>query len=319
MNYQSTDRATSVSLPPTIAPPSFQGFRDALDMNPVLAPILARLRCEPSRTWSLILTVYGDAVLPRGGSVWLGTLLALFQALDIGDGVVRTAMSRLAADGWLERRRVGRHSFYRLRSKGGTPFEAASHRIYRATPEPWQGHFELLLPEAADPVALRQAGCGAIAPGVWLALRPLAIDGLRLRTEADPATLRALAARAWPLDALGRSYGAFTDTFAPLGGFLAGGGTLAEIEAVVARVLMIHFYRRIVLRDPLLPGLVLPEHWPGGPARQLCAAIYHALLAASERWIDQNAIDETGLPLAASASVLARFRPITAQENTAAL
>ena len=77
---------------------------------PPLTEILRHLRAEPSRTWSVIITVFGDAIVPRGGSVWLGTLVRFFAALDIGDGVVRTAVSRLAADGWLERSRVGRNS-----------------------------------------------------------------------------------------------------------------------------------------------------------------------------------------------------------------
>src|SRR5262245_51763084 len=66
-----------------------------------LGEILRHLRAEPSRTWSVIITVFGDAIVPRGGAVWLGTLVSFFAALGIGDGVVRTAMSRLAADGWL--------------------------------------------------------------------------------------------------------------------------------------------------------------------------------------------------------------------------
>jgi hypothetical protein len=57
-------------------------------------------------------------VMPRGGSVWLGTLLEFFKAIDIDSGVVRTAMSRLANDGWLERNKVGRNNFYRLADKG---------------------------------------------------------------------------------------------------------------------------------------------------------------------------------------------------------
>ena len=83
-----------------------------------LARILTQLKREPSRTGSIIITVFGDAIVPRGGSVWLGTLLGFFETLDIDSGVVRTAMSRLAADGWLERSKVGRNSFYRLAKKG---------------------------------------------------------------------------------------------------------------------------------------------------------------------------------------------------------
>ena len=80
-------------------------------MPPPLARIIQQLKREPSRTGSIVITVFGDAIVPRGGSVWLGTLLGFFETLDIDSGVVRTAMSRLAADGWLERSKVGRNSF----------------------------------------------------------------------------------------------------------------------------------------------------------------------------------------------------------------
>lgn len=83
-----------------------------------LSRIIDQLKREPSRTGSIVITVFGDAIVPRGGSVWLGTLLEFFESLDIDSGVVRTAMSRLAADGWLTREKVGRNSFYRLADKG---------------------------------------------------------------------------------------------------------------------------------------------------------------------------------------------------------
>src|SRR5262245_8950300 len=104
--------------------------------------ILSHLRGEPSRTWSIIITVYGDAIVPRGGSVWLGTLLSFFTALDIDGGVVRTAMSRLTSDGWLERHRVGRNSFYRLADKGRETFKQAARQIYNPHAPQWREHFE---------------------------------------------------------------------------------------------------------------------------------------------------------------------------------
>src|SRR5258706_14508913 len=62
-----------------------------------LARIIEQLKREPSRTGSIVITVFGDVIVPRGGSDWLGTLLEVFKALDIDSGVVRTAMSRLPA------------------------------------------------------------------------------------------------------------------------------------------------------------------------------------------------------------------------------
>ena len=120
-------------------------------MMPPLARIIAQLKREPSRTGSIVITVFGDAIVPRGGSVWLGTLLGFFQALDIDGSVVRTAMSRLAADGWLEREKVGRNSFYRLAARGRRTFEAATRHIYDPPPSDWSGRFALLLiTKAAD-------------------------------------------------------------------------------------------------------------------------------------------------------------------------
>src|ERR1051325_3203945 len=109
-----------------------------------LARIVNQLKREPSRTGSIVITVFGDAIVPRGGSVWLGTLLAFFEMLDIEGGVVRTAMSRLAADGWLERSRVGRNSFYRLAGKGRQTFDAATRHIYHPALSHWTGRVEFV-------------------------------------------------------------------------------------------------------------------------------------------------------------------------------
>src|SRR2546430_10507514 len=102
-----------------------------------LARIIEQLKREPSRSGSIVITVFGDAIVPRGGSVWLGTLLEFFKMLDIDSGVVRTAMSRLATHGWLERNKVGRNSFYRLGQKGGGKlFYPAQHILQFPTPPP---------------------------------------------------------------------------------------------------------------------------------------------------------------------------------------
>src|SRR5215213_4535000 len=143
-------------------------------MSPPLARIVQQLKREPSRTGSIVITVFGDAIVPRGGSVWLGTLLDFFKTLDVDSGVVRTAMSRLAADGWLERNKVGRNSFYRLTQNGWQTFDAAAKHIYNPQAAHWTGRFELLLiGNAADRdasrEALKDAGFGSPLPGVWIA------------------------------------------------------------------------------------------------------------------------------------------------------
>lgn len=255
-----------------------------------------------------MITVFGDAVLPRGGSLWVGSLLDIFAAMGIGGGVVRTAMSRLAADGWLQGNRVGRNSFYRLTDKGRTSFAAAAQRIYGEPPRDWDGRFHLLLPSLASGggtereavrAAMGRSGFGSVAPGVWIApsSTPLPEDAAfltRMEASTDLEAGRQLAQRAWPLSETADAYRRFLDAFAPLRDWIAAGGVLADLDALTARTLLIHEYRRVVLRDPLLPPALLPEQWPGAASRQLCAAIYQALLPASERWLDQNGRDEDG-------------------------
>jgi len=280
-----------------------------------LARIVDQLKREPSRTGSIVVTVFGDAIVPRGGSVWLGTLLKFFKTLDIDSGVVRTAMSRLAADGWLERNKVGRNSFYRLAGKGHQTFDAATRHIYDPQISDWTGRFELLLIASSEDrdasrEALKNAGFGSPLPGVWIAPSGVPVPeeaarAIRLEVSAEDDSGRRLLRESWPLDRTADAYLKFTKTFEPLRGWIGRRERLSDADAFTARILLIHHYRRVVLRDPLLPPVLLPKDWPGRAARQLCGEIYRGLLPASEQWLDRNGSNETG-PLPAAGKELGR-------------
>jgi len=282
-----------------------------------LARIVEQLKREPSRTGSIVITVFGDAIVPRGGSVWLGTLLAFFQAIDIDSGVVRTAMSRLAADGWLERHKVGRNSFYRLVKKGRQTFDAATRHIYDPQSAGWTGRFELLLignggDRDASRDALKNAGFGSPLPGVWVAPSGVAVPeeaatAIRLEVSAEDDSGRRLLRESWPLDRTADAYLKFMKTFEPLRDWIGRRERLSDDDAFTARILLIHHYRRVVLRDPLLPTALLPEDWPGRAARKLCGEIYRELIPASEQWLDRNATNENGPLPAAVAELRRRF------------
>ena len=94
---------------------------------------------QPFRAGSFIVTIYGDAIAQRGGTLSLVSLLALMSEVGASESLVRTAVSRLSADGWLKGRRQGRHSFYSLTETGRRRFEAATRRIYLGSPPAWSG------------------------------------------------------------------------------------------------------------------------------------------------------------------------------------
>ena len=260
------------------------------------SPLAATLaRTGTPRTASFIVTVWGDAVAPRGGSLWLGSLQAVLDRFGCTPGQVRTAMSRLTEEGWLARNRVGRNSFYRLGPRGEAAFGAAAVRIYAARPPEWDGMLRLvLLAEPAAREALASLGYGTLPGGAMLGVAgdPALLPKGAPVLAAPPRTAeeaRLLTARAWPLEALAEGYGRFLDAFAPLRA-----ADIPPVEALPLRLLLVHEWRRLVLRDPLLPPALLPEAWPGTAARALAAALYLRLTPDAEAWLDAEGRREEG-------------------------
>lgn len=267
----------------------------------MLSALLARLE-KPPRTASLIITLFGDVAVPRGGALWLGSLGPILDAFGIKPGQLRTAMSRLTEEGWLAREMRGRLSHHRLGPRGEAEFATAAARIYAAAPPPWDGTLRLVLAEdAAARDALARAGFGVLAPGLYCAAGAEPPPGLPL-LRASGAGAAAFAARAFPLAALGAAYQRFHAAFAPLAG-----ATPPPLEALTLRIALVHEYRRLVLRDPALPTALLPPDWPGTAARALAAALYRRWLAPSEAWLDAHAQGPDGPLPPAGAALAERF------------
>jgi phenylacetic acid degradation operon negative regulatory protein len=288
-------------------------------VRPATDPIAALLADfsarQPVRAGSLIITVFGDAVLPRGGKVLLADLIALLEAFSLNEGQVRMALSRLVAEGWLESKRLGRKSLYRVSRIGWHRFEEATRRLYFGPPRNWRGDWHVaLLPSGVERDELRKdlgwLGFGVLAPGVMLhpspdaaslasvirdrssSERPLMIAGKSL--PANSPLLRALVERCWDFAELSAAYQRFLSTFAPLHAALAQELTPSPLEALLARIILIHDYRRIVLRDPMLPDRLLPPEWIGREAFATARRIYRSLRAAADRCIDARLHDEAG-------------------------
>ena len=284
-----------------------------------LSALLASFqRRRPMRAGSLIVTIYGDAIVPRGGSLWLGSLLDIVAGFGVEPGLVRTAVSRLVAEGWFERTRIGRNSYYRLSATGAAEFATATARIYRADHPAWSGKMDIAVITTADAVRrsahrdrMLREGYGQVAANVML--RPRGPnegtpgeqgDVIRLVTQPDDGeTARVLARACWQLDELDAAYRHFVDAFAPVAAEVEGGASLDDAQAFQLRTLLIHDWRRIVLRDPLLPAAMLPADWPGTRALELVGGAYRRIFGASERWLDRHAVNEDG-PLPAPASAL---------------
>jgi DNA-binding transcriptional regulator PaaX len=107
-------------------------WKEHLDEGRLTERLLAGL---PLTAASFIVTVYGDAVLPRGEVLSMSSLIEICADVGISENLVRTATSRLVASGRLEGERSGRHSFYRLAPAAHTEFADAAHLLYTSQTE----------------------------------------------------------------------------------------------------------------------------------------------------------------------------------------
>ena len=140
-------------------------------------------------------------------------------------------MSRLTADGWFEREKVGRNSFYRLVQRERLTFDIATKHIYGPPASDWTGRFELLLignggDRDAAREALKNAGFGTPLPGVWVAPSGVPIPeeakgAIRLEVSAEDDSGRRLLSASWPLDRTADAYRRFMKSFEPLRGWVA--------------------------------------------------------------------------------------------------
>src|SRR5579864_1573064 len=100
--------------------------------------LLRRFRNQrPVRGGSLLVTIFGDSIAPRGGVVTLGSLIQLAAPFGLTERLVRTSVARLAHDDWLVARKDGRRSEYRLTPRGQQRFAEATQRIYSKAPDSW--------------------------------------------------------------------------------------------------------------------------------------------------------------------------------------
>ncbi|GAB3677573.1 phenylacetic acid degradation operon negative regulatory protein PaaX [Salinisphaera aquimarina] len=261
------------------------------------------------RATSLIISVYGDAIAPRGGTVWLGSLIRLLAPLGLNERLVRTSVYRLSKEGWLSSTQIGRRSYYSLTRTGWRSFERAYERVYSEPRESWDGQWTLVLtagvPQRKREVLRKELatlGFGAFSTDVLAhplpptaALTSLLQDLdvqrrivlMRARNDGLPtsAPLNHLVRDCWNLEALGVQYAEFLDRFRPVWRAMESAATLDPQACFLLRTLLIHEIRRLLLRDPQLPHDVLPDNWHGAAARLLCRNLYRATYRQAETYL----------------------------------
>jgi phenylacetic acid degradation operon negative regulatory protein len=260
-------------------------------------PTTRRLEMGAPSARSLLLTILGEFVFPRGEPVWTATFVEAMAAVGVEEKAARQALARTSAEGLLTPVRVGRRTRWALSASGRTLLDDGTSRIYGFMRERrrWDGRWLILavtVPETQRQLRhrlrtrLTWAGMGSPAAGLWVVpyadrapevariVAELGIAGNTMSWIGESGGIgrpEDLVAAAWTsLDDVEREYAAFVARFDRR-------RAEAPPAAFAAQVDLVQAWRRFPFIDPALPVELLDHDWPG----QRAAAVFHS---CHERW-----------------------------------
>lgn len=288
---------------------------------------------------SLIVTVFGDSIVPHGGRLWMGSLIRLMAPLGINERLVRTAAQRLTVEDWLSGEPIGRRTVYGLTPTGRSQFDAVYQRIYAQQEPVWDGQWRMVLITGAPAVesqALLQLRCELgwmgfgqasadlyVHPTVSLAevaalQQRLGVTGQSVRwqvplqeSEAD-AQLRERVLDHHDMATVRSTYEQVLALFQPIEQALRRARALQPQQCFCVRTLLIHLYRRALLKDPQFPDALMPADWPAARARALCRSLYRLTSEPAQRHLLTVVETPDGAAEPANAAYRARFGGLSA-------
>ena len=257
---------------------------------------------------SMVVTVFGDAISQHGGWIWLGSLINVLAPFGYGEGLIRSSVFRLVQQDWLKTSRIGRRSHYCFTDTASGHYERAARRIYSTGQHEGDGSWTLVLPlfvpaEARDALSksLEWQGFSRLIPGLFAhpaadqdslkeTISEFELSGEVVVLKATSEELNSLAVlkkaahEKWKLSELQDQYNDYLDFFRPLTRDFNPRNFTPE-QSFWLRSLMIHDYRRILLRDPEFPQVMLPSGWLGYRVFELLRRVYKGLAARSVAYI----------------------------------
>ncbi len=215
------------------------------------------------RVWSLMVSLFGDLAQGEGDVIEGPVLTAIMNVLQVKPEATRVALHRLRKDGWLTSEKSGRISQHSLSMMGRAESAAASPRIY-AQPDCADSDWKLVLIEKANPDAqaeMAKNGFTMLTGRIFIghAKDPAPEGAMSFSAQTIPAWLPKQLEPA----RLRNDYLALFDALAVLKTVLQDPVQLEPLQIAVLRCLIVHNWRRLVLKHPSLPKALIAEDWAG--------------------------------------------------------
>ncbi|MCL6283748.1 PaaX family transcriptional regulator [Ruegeria sp. 2012CJ41-6] len=245
------------------------------------------------KVWSVIVSLFGDLAQQKGDRVSGTALTAILQPMGLKPEAIRVALHRLRKDGWIDSDRIGRGSVHFLTEYGRAQSAAVTPRIYDEDPAPVPD-WHLLIAEdgrAADTLNTLLLTEDYIALGRHAALGPGPLPddcedliGFTTTAHAIPPWLKS---RLFP-EELAQASASLRDGARAVNADKPGAKILSAVQIATLRTLVIHRWRRVALRHPVLPPVFLPVDWPEQACRQEVFRLLNALPRPSVAEINEN-------------------------------
>ncbi len=250
---------------------------------------------------SALFDVYGDLLAQRDNRSSVAGLVRLLEPTGIAAPAVRTAISRMVSQGWLEPVTVSGARGYAATNQAIGRLDAARERIYRRATRAWDKSWQLVF--VSTPIdrsararvqrELSFLGYAEMADLVWISpfvRRELEAALDRAGARATTAVARDFSppgapAAAWDLERLATAYSQWhASAEAEIDRHLAGHDD-ADEAAFAARFHLVHEWRKFLFEDPGLPDELLPPDWPGRTAASFFTEAADRLQPGADRFV----------------------------------
>ncbi|MGJ8605083.1 MAG: PaaX family transcriptional regulator C-terminal domain-containing protein [Marivita sp.] len=245
----------------------------------------------PPRVWSLLVTMFGDLAIAPEARMSGTTIAALTATIGIKPEATRVALHRLRKEGWIDSHRLGRQSRYGLTNTGRDTTNAAWHRVYGPSPAdaPLFLVTEDPMAQADAAPAPRGSTMVQIAPRLFVSDQSTWLP-THWAVPLDPSrpVPKWVADKLCPTDlqtasqALHRRL-AYVQADTGLEG-------APLLHATALRVLIVHEWRRLILRVPPFPEELFAQGWHGEACRNAVSDLLARLPAPDLADLD-TAID----------------------------